>query len=113
MFDVFCARGLSGICGCDSACCAFCWLSVLEGGELPLAWLRRSSVARSLASRASSSLAWVLTAAFLGGGQCAVDGSGRVGGAWEGVLFMDCPVEVFDAAVQLEETVELRHEVLC
>lgn len=82
-------------------------MPLLAGGELPFAWLRRSSAARSLASRASSSLVWVLTAAFLGGGQWAASDGERE----EGLLFVHCPVEVLDAAVQLEQAVELGHEV--
>ena len=41
------------------------WLSFRRGGVLPFAWLKRSSAARSLACRASSSWVWVLTACFL------------------------------------------------
>lgn len=72
-------------------------------------------MARSLASRASSSLVWVLTAAFLGGVSGLLTAVGGQVGVffWEGLLFVHCPVEVFNAAVQLEKAVELRHEVLC
>ena len=57
------ARGLAA--PCDRAASCSRWVSFLAGGELLFAWLRRSSAALSLASRASSSLVWVVTACFL------------------------------------------------
>lgn len=54
---------------------------------------------------------------FLGlGADSCLPGRGSVGCLrWrerkEGLLFMHCPVEVLDAAIQLEQAVELGHEV--
>ena len=87
MFWVFWARGLSRF----------------AGGELLFAWFRRSSAALSLASRASSSLVWVVTACFLRACQPAPS-SGQDG---ESVLLKDSLIQVLETAVQVEEAVEL------
>jgi hypothetical protein len=80
---------------------------------LVLACFSRSSVARSLASRASSSWVCVETACFLAPGSARAlagfEGDSRA----EALLFVEVFVETVEVSVQLEEVVELRHEVLC
>lgn len=109
MFAVFCARGLAAPCSRAWSWSGRRWLSLFAGGELLFAWFRRSSAARSLASRASSSLVWVVTASFLRGSQSALQGG--EGARGKGLLFKHSLVEVLNAAVQVEQAVELRHEV--
>jgi hypothetical protein len=84
------------------------WLSFRRGGEEPLACFSRSSAARSRASRASSSCVCVVTACFLGGSaRCSMHDrrAGRL-------LLVHVLVEGVEVAVELEQAVELRHEVL-
>jgi len=81
MFPDFCASGLEP---CSSWALSWSekeastgvrrWLSLRAGGELLFAWFSRSSAARSLASRASSSLVCVVTAYFLGACQSTARG---------------------------------------
>ena len=101
MFWDFEARGLAA--PCDRAASCSRWVSFLAGGELLFAWLRRSSAALSLASRASSSLVCVVTACFLRACQPAPS-SGQDG---ESVLLKDSLIQVLETAVQVEEAVEL------
>jgi hypothetical protein len=114
MFAVFCARGLAA--PNRAVSCSenvpwrgvLVWLSFLRGGELPsFAWLSRSSVARSLASRASSSCVCVVTACFLFPVSRAL--AHREDGD---ILLKDSLVQHIKTSVQLEQTVELRHEGL-
>lgn len=82
------------------------WLSFRRGGELR-AWLRRSSVSRSLASSASSSCVWVETACFLGERSAgAMRGRRRRRSAGDALL-MNRLVEQINAAIEPEEVVEL------
>jgi len=77
---------MSIVCGCLAASELFAGAVSLEGktavsifgGELPVAWLSRSSASRSLLCRASSSCACVLTACFL-------EGRLSAEASWEGV----------------------------
>lgn len=82
-------------------------VSLRLGGELPVAWLRRSSASRSLLCRASSSCACVFTACFL---ERASAGA-RVETVGKNVLLVDGLVQVVEAAVEIEQGVELVHEV--
>ena len=81
------------------------WLSLRRGGE-DRACFRRSSVSRSLASRASSSWAWVETACFL-----AESAGARARLVGLHALLVHLLVQDVDAAVEPEQVVELRHEV--
>jgi hypothetical protein len=81
MFCVFCARGLAAPCNRALSCSRA--VSFFAGGELLLAWFRRSSAALSLASSASSSLVCVVTACFLRACQPAPSsGEGPLAGAY-------------------------------
>jgi hypothetical protein len=84
------------------------WAS-FRGGELPFAWFSRSSASRSLFWSASSSCACVVTACFLDSSQHAYTGEGSSGR--QGVLFVDGLVEGLEVGVEVEESIELGHEV--
>jgi hypothetical protein len=79
--------------------------SVRRGGEPLFAWFNRFSVSRSRASRASSSCVCEVTACFL------YEVSACSGGRVRVVLLVDGLVERVEVAVQLEQAVELGHEV--
>lgn len=106
---------MSIVCWCLAASgLAVVVLSLLEraavsffcGGELPVAWFRRSSASRNLLCKASSSCACVLTACFLEG--CQREYSATVG---KNSLLVDGLVQVVEATVEVEQCVELVHEV--
>lgn len=81
-------------------------LSLRRGGELVFACFSLSSASRSLRSRASSSWVCVETACFL----CRV--RSRAGyGRHRDILLVNVLVKIIEVAVELEQTVELGHEV--
>jgi hypothetical protein len=82
------------------------WLSLRLGGESPVAWLRRSSASRSRLCRASSSCACVLTACFLAGCQLRLFRT-----ECQDRLLVHGLIQCVEAAVEIEEGIELGHEV--
>lgn len=84
----------------------WCWLSFRRDGELPFAWFSRSSASRSLFCNASSSCACVVTACFLA---CYQLESGTEN--LKDALLVYSLIQCLETAVEVEQRVELVHEV--